>query len=91
MKRKLENARKRILKLVPDLKNLNIKMNRDVDGQYRTKIQLHLPKRKTLFANKIANTTDESLEKSEQAIIKQFKKLKNRRHFKQRSRIPISA
>ncbi len=71
--------REQILKMAPYANEVDIKVDEDKDGEYESTIKVHIPPKKSLIAIKKDECFRSSLEKSRQAILKQVKKIKEKR------------
>ena len=74
----INKVQNHIYRVFPHAKNVEIKVKKLSDGNYKSLIKVHVPRKKTLFAQKIDEEFSKSLEKSHLAIIRQVHKLKSR-------------
>lgn len=78
-----------ILKLVPYAKDIDIKIDKSETGDYESLIRVHVPPRKKFIAVKRSESLKVSLEKSRQAILRQVKKLKEKKQSKRTSKYQL--
>lgn len=83
-KKKLEQEvlkiKEKITKVLPNVDEVDIKVNKNEQGAYQSFIKVHIPKRKQLVACKRADNIKRCLEKSHQAISRQIHKAKMKSH-----------
>lgn len=69
-------------RIVPNAKDILIKVERDHD-QFLSKIHVHVPG-KIFHAEKKAQTVWEAIDYSYHAVLKQFEKIKSKRHSRRK-------
>lgn len=92
-KRKIHKAKEvfkvknQIYKIAPYANDVDIKIDKTDNGKFESLIRVHIPPKKNLIAVKKDKCLKVSLEKSRQAIIKQVKKVNERKKTKRAPRI----
>lgn len=79
IKKNILEAKKKILKAVPDANKIDINVNQIEPLEYKTKISLVLQNHKNIITVKKDKSLKDSLEKSKHALIKRIKKIKKKK------------
>lgn len=87
IEQEVSKIKNKIIKVLPNVNDVAIHIDKNEDGQYESLIKVKVPKKKELFASKQAPTISKCLEKSHHAISRQIQKIKTKRH---RNRINFS-
>ncbi len=94
-KRKIHKAKEvfkiknQIYKVAPYANDVDVKIDKTDNGKFESLIRVHIPPKKSLIAVKKDKCLKVSLEKSRQAIIKQVKKVKEKKKSKRPTRIIV--
>jgi hypothetical protein len=67
-----------IKRAAPSIKDLSINFTKEKDGEYNTRLEARVKKRKRIVAEKKGHSIHESLGRSRQALLKQVEKILNK-------------
>ncbi len=79
--REIFKIKNQIYKIAPYADDVDIKIDKVENGNFESLIRVHIPNKKSLIAVKKDKSLHNSLEKSRQAILKQVKRIKNKKYF----------
>lgn len=76
--KRLQMVKEQILKICPNAKSIEVKVEQEENGGFVSMIKVHIPSKKILLAEKRSDVYKKSLDQSLQAIQRQVRKVKTR-------------